>query len=485
MRLTARPAALLLAAVVAGCGGGGASAPAPTATVAANNGCTNASAPFSVSCAFTVNAVTISTSEGAPYGDVDFWVNAYSPNISHFGYGPTKIVRMYICLSGMVPIANCSAQPTPTGPLSQAMLNAVSAGIAAYAGTGIRVMPRFVYNYGPIGAPDAPLAVITTHIAQLVPILLANKDLIFGMPAGFIGTWGEWHDSTNGNVTPAAIATVLNAELGQLGGVFPIFVRYPGLLLSYENGSLTPPANLGLHDDAYASAADDEGTFDPGAPLNPLNVAVAQLQSYQAAVSTASEFIAEFAGDYVTDDNCTALDAYAYIYHPQSFTLFPYPADIGTALQTGGCIASFYNKIGTRIALQSATLSGNPVAGGTLTGTVTLVNAGYGRVVRARPATLVLLSNGTVLARTAAASIDPRTLASSPSPLPATYPFTLTLPATLPSGVLTLALYLADPATSLTALPAYALPLNSLDGSGNPVFNPATGNNTLLTFAHQ
>ena len=164
--------------------------PQPTATAAAL-GCVKVAAPFQITCGFAPNAVTISTSEGAPYGDVDFWTNPLSTNETNYGYGPTKVMRLYICLSGAVTINSCSTQPTPTGPLSATMLAGINAGIAAYQGTGIRVMPRFIYNFGPIGAPDAPLSIISEHIDQVAPILRANKDLIFGLEAGFIGTWGR------------------------------------------------------------------------------------------------------------------------------------------------------------------------------------------------------------------------------------------------------------------------------------------------------
>jgi len=166
---------------------------------------------------FSPNSATISTSEGAPYGDCDFWT-ATADSCSHqsnFGYGPTKIMRLYICLSGEVRGEECSRQPAVNSPLSPAMLNKINVGIAAYAGTGIRLLLRFIYNYGPIGPTgrDAPLSVILTHIDQLAPVLLENQDLIFALEAGFVGTWGEWHHSTNGNNSVAQAFTQLGQDL--------------------------------------------------------------------------------------------------------------------------------------------------------------------------------------------------------------------------------------------------------------------------------
>ena len=75
--------------------------------------------PFSMTSFFSSNTVTISTSEGAPYGDADFWLGPSSSGIgsTNFGYGPTTVIRLYICLSGEVSVfSSCSEQPTPTGP---------------------------------------------------------------------------------------------------------------------------------------------------------------------------------------------------------------------------------------------------------------------------------------------------------------------------------------------------------------------------------
>jgi Domain of unknown function (DUF4874)/Domain of unknown function (DUF4832) len=441
---------------------------------------------------FSPNATTISTSEGAPYADCDFWVQSASSCTaqSNFGYGPTKVLRLYICLSGEVSGVLCSQEPEVTGPLSTAMLNDMNSRLAAYAGTGVRLLLCFIYNFGPVGpgAMDAPINVISENIDQIAPILLQNQDLIFSMEAGFIGTWGEWHDSTNGNDTPAAQATVLDKESSYFGGVFPILVRYPGDLIQYT-GTSTPSNEIGLYDAYYASDSDDGGTWDtcsPGAGYCLSGYTVGQLQSYAEAVSTTTVFQGEFGAEDSTLQTCDALASYSYTYHPQSFALFPYPTAIATELQDEGCALSFYNQIGTRIELQNVTISGNPTANGQLQFSVTLVNTGYGRVIRQRPATLVFLSAGSVVAQIPIplSQIDLRQLASSATPVPQTFAVNVTLPATFPSsGPVSVSLWMPDPAPSLTAQPAYALPLNSLDQSGNPIFNPATGYNVMATFA--
>ena len=444
---------------------------------------------LSLNNVFAPNDTTISTSEGAPYGNCDFWV-AKATNCTketNFGYGPTKVMRIYICLSGEVSTSACSQQPAVTGPLSATMLKDMNTRIAAFADTGMRLMVRFTYNFGPIGpgAMDAPIGLISTHIDQVAPILLQYKDMIFAVEAGFIGTWGEWHDSTNGNDTAAAHKIVLDKELSYFSGLFPILVRTPGDLIQY-NGGLTPAPGLGLHDDYYASNSTDAGTFencDPGAGFCVPQYTSDQLRSYAATVSATTMFAGEFGALYPPLQSCSALDDYSFTYHAQSINL--QPSAIGTELENEGCALSFYNKVGTRIELQEAILDGSPSANGELHLALTLANTGYGRVIRPRPVTLLFVSAGKIVAQfpIALADMDLRQLESSTTPVPQTFKIDATLPSTFPtSGLVSAVLLIPDPAPSLTAQPAYALPLNSMDQDDLPIFDPVTGYNLIATF---
>jgi hypothetical protein len=448
---------------------------------------------FPVANSFSPNTLTISTSEGAPYGNCHFWTQTASQcNVqTGFGYGPTRVMRMYICLTGEVNENDCSTQPPMTGPISAQMLSDMATRLAAFQGTGMRVLPRFTYNFGPAGpnAQDAPLSVILNNIDQVAPILLQNKDLIFALEVGFIGTWGEWHDSTNGNDTAAAHAAVLNKELSYFSGIFPLVERYPGDLIQYEGG-FTPPVGIGLHDDYYASEANEGATWnscDPGAGYCLSGVTPAQLQSYAAAVSASTMFVGEFGTTYPALQNCASLDAYSHTYNVQSIVLTQ-DTDLIGELRSEGCALNFYNKVGTRIELRNATVSGTPAANGQLTLAMTLVNTGYGRVIRKRPATILLLSAGTVIAKypLALSAMDLTKLAPSANPIPLTFQTTLTLPASLPSGqIISVVLFMPDAAPSLTSQPAYALPLSSTDSYGNAIFSPSTGYNLLALLQSQ
>jgi hypothetical protein len=76
-------------------------------------------------------------------------------------------------------------------------LTQIEADFAAARQAGVKLIPRFAYNSGPIGAPDAPLERMLAHIDQLTPVLRAHSDVLAFLEAGFAGAWGEWHNSTN------------------------------------------------------------------------------------------------------------------------------------------------------------------------------------------------------------------------------------------------------------------------------------------------
>ena len=447
---------------------------------------------LSLTRSFSPNAVTISTSDGAPYGHCDFWKQNPSQCVdeTNFGYGPTRVLQVYICLSGEVSAVDCSGQPEPKGALSQQMLAAMESRIAAFAGTGVRIIPRFTYNFGPIGstAKDAPIDVILEHLDQIAPILVKNKDLVLALEAGFIGTWGEWHDSTNGNDAAGPQKLLLDRERKYFSGLFPILVRYPGDLIQYT-GTATPVAGLGLHDDYYASDSDDGSTWNPCNPgagycLN--NYSAEQLESYASAVSASGVFAGEFGALDANLQSCDALDAYSYAYNAQSITLQPYPANIGAELEDEGCALSFYNKVGVRIELHTVTVIGNPVSGGRLDLAVTLSNAGYGNVKRPRPAKVIFVSNGSQVAEIPVplADLDLRKLKSAPKPAWRTFEIHLQLPADFRlDGSSLIALVFPDPAPSLNSNPAYALPLNSIEDSNSiSIFDPTTGYNVVAHF---
>jgi hypothetical protein len=419
---------------------------------------------------------TISTSEGAPYGDVDFWTGERGD--TWHDYGPTKVLRTYICLAGPVPTSECGDYPRPTGPLPEVLLQDLEQRLVGYSAGGVRLLVRFIYNFGPIGAPDAPLDVILTHIAQLGPILLRQRDIVFALQAGFLGTWGEWHNSTHGNDAPSVQAQVLGRLRAETQGAFPILVRYPEALIAYAGGT-DPDTQLGLHNDFFASDHHDGGTWIPGAS----GLSADGLRQYAQSVAQAAMFVGEFGALDPVRQQCDALEAEMRRFRLQSLSLFIWPESVGDHLQAQGCLQHLLDRVGPRVELERLELQGEARAGAPVTLVLGVRNDGFGRVVRPRPARLLVLPDGAP-PHEIAIPLELLDLRRTEPEAPGSgteFIIPFTLPPSLPTGEVTLAVVFDDPAPSLRGLAAYAMPLNSR-AAGVDLFEPATGRNRLARF---
>lgn len=155
---------------------------------------------------------------------------------------------------------------------------------------GLKVVVRFSYSNSQGSEPQQPIkAQILEHIAQIKPILLDNRDVIFSHQAGFLGTWGEWYYTNSaefgseGNISSAQWANrkeVVDAMLEATPAEIPLQVRYVGIKdrlygntpltpqTAYQN---TPQARVGFYNDAFLNNWGDQGTYsvnseceDPG-----------------------------------------------------------------------------------------------------------------------------------------------------------------------------------------------------------------------------
>ena len=116
-------------------------------------------------------------------------------------------------------------------PLSREFLEQLQARFDAARAAGVKLVPRFTYNF-PKGLPlapgdeDAPLPIVLAHIDQLTPVLRRNADVIAYLEAGFVGAWGEWHDSTSGLDQTWAEGTILQHLLRSLPRDRFVALRY-------------------------------------------------------------------------------------------------------------------------------------------------------------------------------------------------------------------------------------------------------------------
>jgi hypothetical protein len=318
----------------------------------------------------------------------------------------------------------------------------------------LKLILRFAYNDGPVGAPDAPEQRVLRHIGAIEPLLRQQADVIAVLQAGFIGAWGEWHGSTAGLDNNASRATVLRRLLAALPSDRMVQIRRPQFKAAILGSSapLTASdafngrhrARVGHHNDCFLADATDMGTY----PVN----AVAQWARY---VAQETRFVpmggetCRYNPDRVRCSVATAELArlhYSYLnaeYHPRVIEHWRGPR---------GCWREIQRKLGYRLVLKWVSFTSPARIGAPFTVRVSLVNVGYAAPFNPRPIFLVLDGAGQPPLQFHV-PVDPRRW----EPGPTTFEQTFVLPAAMKPGRYRLGLALPDPAPLLREIPEYAI----------------------------
>lgn len=170
-------------------------------------------------------------------------------------------------------------------PISEEYIQHVQNDLDLLRKNGMKIILRFAYTFNETSDKskmvDAPLNVVLTHIDQLAPLIQKHSDVIALMEGGFIGFWGEWHDSSNGLATIDNMRKILFKTLDVLPKNRMVAVRYlwskQGIfntkdpLPESEAFNQTNRSRTGHHNDCFVAAKDDWGTYWPIDDLN-LNI---------------------------------------------------------------------------------------------------------------------------------------------------------------------------------------------------------------------
>jgi hypothetical protein len=354
--------------------------------------------------------------------------------------------------------------------IPQPFLAKLQQGFDALRAAHLKVVLRVAYNSAQ-GAPDATLARIEQHAAQLKPVLAKNADVVFAFEAGFIGAFGEWHDSTNGLDTEPAEAAVLRTVLAAFPRDRMVALRYPRDIRTLLPAQVTaktaygstPQARIGNHQDCFLSSdPDDRGTWgvDGGS--------VAKDRALVASLGRYTVVGGETCGVSARTTCSTALHDLAEFHF--SYLNRQFSPDALAKLQQGGCSAEIGRRLGYRLAVTRFEWSPQVAVKGTMQLRLTVENTGFAHVVNARTAYLVLTGSGgkrvDLPLRT-----DVRTWAAGAT---TTVDESVTLPPTVGKGTWRLHLWLPDQAKDLQDIPAYAIRLAEADS-----WEAATGLNSL------
>jgi hypothetical protein len=361
-------------------------------------------------------------------------------------------------------------------PIDDATLSGLQQGLDAVRSAGLKIVLRFAYNQGPDsanGGIDAPLSVIEGHLKQLAPILEKNVDVIASVEAGFIGQWGEWHDSTNGlDKDLDAKKTVLSAVLAAVPSSRDVELRYPADYRAIEGTPFADSASdgsdvarVGNHQDCFLSSdPDDTGTYDRDSHSPAEDKAmIAKVGRYAFIGGETCN------GTPPERTNCTtAIDEMTQMHF--TYLNRDFEPNSLQKLKDEGCYDEIANRLGYRIGITSATLPKELAPGQSIDFSLALTNTGFGSIVNERPAYLVL-TNGTTTEKLTL-DTDPRDW--DPAKTITVAERSLAQTSKLAPGRYKVALWLPDAAADLQANPAYAIHLASTG-----VWDAKTGFNVL------
>lgn len=382
--------------------------------------------------------------------------------------GPLRLLHAYICLNPVGPHANCRDTYQRTGPLTASDLETIDEALQKAEDARIKLIVRFVYNASGTGQ-DAPLNQILQDINSVAPLVQKHKNIIYALQAGFIGAYGEGHDSDCGpdctNDTADQIHAFMAAEEAAFGPYTFLMNRLPSNIMDWE-----PRGNViwGIHDDDYASGTTDSHTWNPPTWAR-FRYTLNTLQHFAGGRSDQLPFSAELACAGQSTENCdnaspegTTFVDYSKRFHLNSLNIGGQIANLDEDQRTEALL-----HVGPVIALTRASLDTAPALGSSSTLSLSFLNSGFSRLFVPVPVYLVLTdAAGNELSSDlfppVRVPIDLTQMASNGGEL------TASVKVTFPVGLLSqmpyyAALRLPDPDLTLSTMHEYNYLLNNLN----------------------
>ena len=350
--------------------------------------------------------------------------------------------------------------------------------------SGAKALLRFAYELSP--AFDGPTgATILKHLSQLAPLIRANSDVIYVLQSGFIGKFGEWHNSFHHLQDDFAFHNDLfETVLEVLPPERRTMVRYPVIkqrlygdapLTESEAFANTPRARIGHFNDGFLANETHGGTFgrddSPHSPEHDFAYLAAEgkflpmdgelfwrdAAGHPALPTEAVRLLHKWHYDTLSfvHGNCAfegkdgySIDIWKRVPVDPLFLKdsgLPVPDGYFTDAEGRFVWRSYYEYIrdllGYRIELQSLEYE---ISDGRMTGEITLANKGFSAPANPRPAFLKVGDEAHLLAT------DIRRWYSGETQV-------LSFDVPVPAAPCEIGLWMPDAAPSLSADPRYAL----------------------------
>jgi Domain of unknown function (DUF4832)/Domain of unknown function (DUF4874) len=385
-------------------------------------------------------------------------------------------------------------RPFMTGDISATFLENLQKDFDAVRQAGLKLVPRFVYVWNlSVNTSDADTATTLKHLDQIKPVLQKNEDVLAMLEAGLVGSWGEWHSSSNQHVDnytlePKASALEIRNKL------LEITPKSRFLAMRY----------MSWHKYKYWSM--------------PLNDVTAFRDSVQARIAHHNDMVVEDANWMVTGRGCGGCPSFDTLrqyaeqdthWAPQTgeptgsaSDSFPTTGDPRPGLSQmhfsmlirnantdenaghyqhwikQGYFEDITRQLGYRLQLLRSELPVQARAGATFNGNITIKNVGWAAPYNSRGLELILRHKVTQdvqrinLLKPLEPLLDPRFWRPESGEIK--FDIAAQLPANLKPGQYEVLLNLPDPMPTLYERPEYAIRLANQD-----VWEAATGFNQL------
>jgi hypothetical protein len=290
-----------------------------------------------------------------------------------------------------------------SGNITSTQLSNIQTDFNTVRNTGLKIIVRFSYsNSCNSGCLDGTISQqpsknqILTHINQLSPVINNNKDVIFSIQVGFIGTWGEWYYTGSSEFGHAGSISstqwqnrkdVVDAMLSNFHTDIPLQVRYASAKRQMYGNSIPTNFNqdrIGFYNDAFLNSWGDMGTYSvSGQFTNPVG------SNDYNFISNTSRFL-PMTGE-TNGLNPPRTDASNALFELNALNFTTLNRDYNQNVWNGWISSGIYNDIlrnlGYRIVLNSASLNNNTL-------TISLSNKGYGNILFEKRLFLVFRQNG-------------------------------------------------------------------------------------------
>ncbi|NQV14411.1 DUF4832 domain-containing protein [bacterium] len=354
---------------------------------------------FIIACPTTVEIKEISFEESMdvfPNPERGFHHARELPRPENFDIRNENITLIY---------GRISADKFRDKPFTDEFLQAIQSGFDEARKNGIKVNPRVAYNHGPHdGAKaqygdDAPKDIVMTHIKQLGPLWRKNKDVICLVDAGFIGGWGEWHNSANGLDSIHNKRDILFAILDEVPKDRMVVQRTPHYKRHIFTGDplngdsvLTAErafdgsnlARVGHLNDCFLASEDDVGTY----PYGEEGWTLAAELDFIEAESRFVPFGGETCGVHERAECLNAVQEMEKVHI--NWINIDYNRQVLKGWKKDDCYAEIERRLGYRFVLRSASIPSAIKAGEILNFNFVVENVGFGELFNPRKVEIIL-----------------------------------------------------------------------------------------------